>query len=813
MLRSKSNSLINIAGLSIGLSCVIFIVLYVYDELGYDKFLKNADRIFQVNVNGNMGGQEFISGGTPPPAGSALLNEFPEIETYTRIFQPGNLLVRYKQQNATESYFSEKNIWAVDSNFLQVFSYKLKEGDASTCLQKLNSVVITEKIKNKYFGNNSAIGETLLFGDSKTPFTVTAVLYDLPSQSSFQFDMLAPMASYPVVQRFGWSWVWLQVITYVKLSDKIASDDATIKNVQAKFPSMVRVQAATAFEVIGHPIEEFLKKGGRWDLEMQRFTDIHLHSAGINSRLNTLNDIKYVYIFSIIALFLIILGCVNFMNLSTAQSVKRGKEVGIRKVLGSVKQQLIKQFLTEAMLYSFVSGVIALILVAVFLQSFNQLIGKSLSYGTIFSSNIWMFILVLTIVTGLIAGSYPAFYLTSFKPAMVLKGVNTIKTTIASLLIRNGLVVFQFTVSTILIICTIILFQQLRFTQTKDLGLNKENVLVISNANRLGKSEESFLNEIVRLPEIANGTVSTSIPTGFEFTDGYVPEPSSPAEKLVKDISLTSFIVDERFIPTLQMTLLQGRNFSKEFSDSSSVILNEAAINQIGWKNPLGQYLRYPGGDDQRFKVIAVVKDFNIESLRSTVVPFALFHTSSKTYDIGTSYISTRIKAGKISAAINKLEKQWKSFSPDTPFEYGFLDEEFGALYDSEQRMSFVFTFFTALSILVACLGLFGLATFTAEKRRKEIGIRKVLGASVQGIVAMLSKEFVKMVSIASLIAFPIAAWATNSWLQSFAYRINISWLIFAIAGTLVLLIAIITVSLQAVKAAIVNPVESLRAE
>ena len=813
MLSRKANSFINIAGLSIGIACVIFIVLYVQDELSYDKFLKDADRIYQVNLNGNIGGQEFLGGGTPPPTGAALVNEFPEIETYTRIYQPGNTVVRHKGNNSAENYFSEKNIWAVDSNFLQVFSYKLKDGNATTCLQKINSVVITENMATKYFGNSSPIGKILLFGDDKIPFTVTAVLYNLPSQSSLQFDMLAPIASYPAVKRFSWSWVWLQVITYVKLRDNIANDDAAIKNLEAKFPSMVKVQAASAFETIGQPFDEFLKNGGRWDLELQRLTNIHLYSAGVGSRLNTLSDIKYVYIFLIIALFIIILACVNFMNLSTAQSTKRAKEVGIRKVLGSVKQQLVKQFLTEAMLYSFISTIIALAMVMLLLQPFNQLIGRSLSFSSLFTNYIWLFILALAIITGLLAGSYPAFYLTSFKPVLVLKGIATVKTSIGSLFIRNGLVIFQFTISTILIICTVIVFKQLQYTQTKDLGLNKENVLVIANTNRLGNSEKTFRDELLKTHEIADAAISTSIPTGYEFTDGYVPEPSGKKERLPKNISLTSFIVDENFIPTLQIKMLEGRNFSREFSDSASVILNEAAVKQIGWKEPLGQYMQYPGGDNQRFRVIGIVKDFNIESLRSTVVPFALFHTSSKTYDMGNSYISARVKAGKISAAINKLQKQWKSFAPDTPFEYSFLDEEFGALYRSEQRMSVVFSLFTALSIFVACLGLFGLAAYTAERRRKEIGIRKVLGASVQSVVAMLSGEFVKMVLIATLIAFPVAWWAMTKWLEDFAYRINISWWMFVIAGITAVVIALITVSFQAIKAAVANPVKSLRTE
>jgi putative ABC transport system permease protein len=510
------------------------------------------------------------------------------------------------------------------------------------------------------------------------------------------------------------------------------------------------------------------------------------------------------------------------MNLSTAQSSKRAREVGIRKVLGSVKSQLVKQFFTEAFIYTLIATLLALLLVFLLMKPFNQLSGKALSFSLLFSNNNIFYLLAIIFITGLLAGSYPSFYLTSFQPASVLKG-KLLKTSLGNIFLRNGLVIFQFTISTALIVCTIIMFQQLQFTRQKNMGLNKDNVVVIANSNRLGNAEETFRQQISSLRGIKGTSLSSSIPTKFLFTDTYVPisdrmtrsDGQNKNEETAKDISLSSFMVDYEFVPTLQLQLLQGRNFSKDFADSSSVILNEAAVKQIGWKDPLGRVLDYPGSGsaNSKFNVIGVVKDFNVQSMHNAITPFALFHTSSKTYDVGISFLMARVQPSETNNVIKQLETKWKSFAPATPFDYSFLDEEFNALYQSDQRMGSVFGIFTLLSIFVACLGLFGLATYTAERRTKEIGIRKVLGASVQGVVQLLSKDFLKLVFISALVAFPVAWWAMNKWLEDFAYRINISWQVFVAAGIAVLLITLVTVSIKAIKAAVANPVNSLRTE
>jgi putative ABC transport system permease protein len=812
MQRNKINSFINISGLSIAIACVILIVLYIQDELGYDNFFKDARHIYQLNMTTMDNGVESTTGGnTAPAVGPALLSSFPEVEAYVRVHRPGDLMVRYEEGNNAEAYFTEKRFMVVDSNFLEVFTYPFIQGDRSTCLQKPNSVVITEETAKKYFGNTNAIGRVLLFDTDRKPFTVTAVLKNIPSQSSFQFDLLAPIAAYSEVKKRSWNWFWLQVNTYIKLRENIAPDKSSVAKLEAKFPSMVKEHA---FKGRGQSFEEFVKKGGKMEYSLLPFTNIHLHANPMNvpARLTTLGDIKYIYIFSAIAVFIIILACVNFMNLSTAQAAKRAKEVGIRKVLGSVKKQLVKQFLAESILYSLAATLVALLLVATLLKPFNDIAGKTLALSAVFNGSNWLFIIVLCLLTGLLAGLYPAFYLTAFNPVTVLKGMKLLKSNFGNVFIRNGLVVFQFTTSITLIICTLIVFKQLRYTQEKDLGLKRDNVIVIANTKRLGTNEKAYRDEISKLRGVIAASVSSSIPTKGNFGDGYVAEETETDKAYTKEIGLSSFMVDNDFIPTLKMSVLQGRNFSKEFNDSSSVILNETAARMIGWKNPIGKYLAYPG-NDQRFKVIAVVKDFNVASLREVIEPFALFHESSRTYGLNSSYISVRFQPGNMNKYLEELEAEWKKFTPNTPFDYNFLDSTIDALYRSEQRMGTIFGIFTFLSIFVACLGLFGLSVYTAERRIKEIGVRKVLGASVQNVVVLLSKDFLKLVLLSSVIAFPVSWLAMNKWLEDFAYRVSIGWTVFIIAALGALLIALITISFQAIKAALANPARSLRTE
>jgi len=813
LIRNKVSSYINIAGLSIGIASVLMITLFIQHELGYDKFHKDAGRIFQVTLHANFGGQEFWNGNTPPPVGNALASHFPEIESFTRFYKAPDIVVRNNEPNADIISFTEKNILGVDSNFLQVFDFSILEGNPKIALMKPGSLVITENVAKKYFGNNKVIGKTLLLNKDKKLFTITAVLQNIPSQSSVQFDFLASLHDFPVVKNFSWSWVWQQMMCFVKIRNNVNTDLSGIKTLEQKFPSVVKIQAANAFRRIGKPFEEFVKNGGRLDFHLLPLADIHLRSGIIGQPwLSNVNSIRYVYIFGCIALFIIILASVNFMNLSTARAGKKAKEIGIRKVAGSVRSQLVMQFLTEAFLYTFISTIIAILLVLVLLKPFAGITGESISPMSAFSPAIWITLFAMSILVALLAGSYPAFYLTSFHPSKVLKGGNMFKSGKGSLFIRNGLVIFQFAISTILIMGTLVVFRQLEFFRNTRMGFNKENVIVINNTNRLSASEETYRQKISQLSGVVHASRTTSVPSGFLFGDSYEPI-AKENEHLPKDVTLTSYIVDVDFIPVLEIEMLNGRNFSDSFDDSLSVIVNEETVGQIGWKDPIGKQLRYPGGNNQVYQVIGVVKNFNVQSLHSPIVPFALFHTSSHSYDLESSHMIARIEVEDISATLDKLQSEWKNFAAAEPFDYYFLDASFDALYRSEQRMGSIFIIFAGLSIFIACLGLFGLTMYVAERRTKEIGIRKVLGASVVSVVQLLSKDFLRLTLLAAIIAFPIAWWAMNQWLEDFAYRIPIDWTIFLLAGMCTLIVSLLTISFQAIRAAISNPVECLRTE
>lgn len=811
MKRNKTTTFINLTGLSIALTCVILIIVYIQDEIKFDKTLPDSERIYQVNIDANFGGQAFAGAFTPPTVGPALHSEFPEIETYTRLYRMGNEVVS-RAGAANNTFFKEEGILAVDSNFLGVFKYPLEAGNAVSCLQKPGSVVISRSIANKYFGKNAAIGQMLSFDEYSQPFIVTGILKDIPAQSSLQFDMLIPVSSCPPVKRFSWSWVWCQMTTYVVLRPNTPSSSKDIDKLEAQFPAMVKRLAVSAFKRIGQPFDEFLRKGGKWDFHLQPFQRIHLYSAGLATPYTNIGNITHVYTFGIVGLFIIILACVNFMNLSTARAAKRAREVGVRKVLGSQKRGLIFQFLSEALLLSSIAVIIALALALLSLPGLNLITQKSLSVSTIFSPFILGALAILLVATGLLAGSYPAFYLTTFNPVVVLKGNGTLPLQRGNSFLRNGLVAFQFAISVVLIICTIVVYRQMEYTRQKDLGMNQENVLIIPNVEKMAGSTEVFRLQLSGINGVKQVSITSGIPSGDSFTDFYVPE-TSEKEILPKDISLSSYLTDEYFTNALQLKIIKGRNFSKNYNDSASVIVNETAAREAGWKNPIGQMIRYPGGHDEKYKVIGVVKDFNTESLHATVTPFALFHESSHSYYKGTNYAVIRFSGSQPHETIKHAQEVWTQFVKDTPFEYSFLDKKLEALYHSDLRMGKLFSVFTLLALFIACLGLFGLSVYIAETRTKEIGIRKILGASEQGLAVLLSKDFLKPVLISFILAFPVAWWAMNKWLLDFAYRISLNWMIFALAGVTAISIALLTVSFQAIRTSLLSPIKSLKTE
>ena len=652
------------------------------------------------------------------------------------------------------------------------------------------------------------MGKELFLND--TPFRVSGILADLPIQSSLQFDILQPISAARNVTYFSWSWVWLQLDTHVKLKQSI--DTEGLASVQAKFPAMVRQHAAKAFKRIGQDLEEYFEKGNRWELSLKPIKDVHLFSENQSSRVANLGSFSEMKIFGIVALLILLLACINFMNLSTARSMKRAKEVGVRKVLGSDRSDLVLQFMTEAVGYSLIAGLIALAVVQFTLPWFNNLIAVQLSMNDFFSTWILTAFLAIISITGLLAGSYPALYLSGFKPIAALKNSMASRKD-SHHQIRNGLVVFQFAISIALITATLIILQQIQFSQN-DLGINQENVLIIPNMERLGEQSDAYKEELEKLPSVINATRSTDLPTRGFFGDFYVPETDGNSNQLVPDLSLSSYLVDDDFMETMDIKLLQGRDFDKQFgTDNRSVILNEAAVKYVGWENPVGQYIRYPGNQNQRFQVIGVMKDFHTHSFRNQIVPFGLFHESSETYNLNQEFIALRLQANSESTVIKQAKSLLANFNNGVPFNFTFLNEDYNQLYQTESRIGSILSVFTTLSIFIACLGLLGLIAYTIEQRTKEIGIRKVLGASISGIVSLLAKDYLRLVGIAFLIAIPFSYYFMNDWLNDFAYRIELEWWMFVVAGLAAIIIAFVTIGFQSARAALVNPIESLKVE
>jgi putative ABC transport system permease protein len=804
LVRHRFYAGLNIAGLALGLASCLLILLYVTDEVRFDRFHERADQIYRVNWDFKWNGNQDVSSGSPPPLAAALVDEIPGIRETTRVFPAPNTVVR-----RDDLVFSETKIFGVDSTFFNLFSFPLMEGDPATSLAAPGSVVLTESMARKYFGEAQALGESIRIGEDQTlfagsyhsDFRVTGIVEDPPATSHFDFDMLTSMSSYPQVSYFDWSWIWMQVVTYA-----VVEDAAAIPDLEARITNMVADRAPPAFTRVGFSYPELLESGGYWNFVFQPLTDIHLGSGHAGNRLGPTGSRTNLNIFMVVALFILGIACINSMNLATARSSNRANEVGVRKVLGSDRRSLMSQFLMESMLFSALAMLLALALAAVFLGPFNQIAGKSIRL-TLLNPGWLPFALVgLTIFVGALTGSYPSLYLSAFKPVQVLKGgaISGRK----GRRFRNGLVVLQFSISIALIICTLLIRNQMVFLREADMGFDKEGILVISNQNRrLGDQVESFKGSIKGLASVANVSVSTSVPSSFAFQDYYKIEGRGDEQW-----DLASYLVDDDFTDTIGLEIVEGRGFSGETgSGADGVILNQEAVRRFGWEDPIGKIITYPSVGD--FHVIGVVRDFNFRSLQVSIDPFALFHESSKSYTIPDGSILVRLGTGDFPATLAQLEDEWNAVAPDAPFEYSFLDERIDAQYGTERRLERLFLIFAGLAIIIACLGLWGLAAFSAEKRTKEIGIRKSLGASVAGVLGLLVRDLTKWVVMANLIAWPFAWWWANRWLEGFAFRVGIGLAPFVWAGGTALLIAFLTVGYQAARTARSNPVEALRYE
>ena len=792
--RNKVFTSINIFGLALGMATCLLIMLFVQNELSYDSYNKKADQIVRVVFRGSVQGEKMKEAMAMPPTAQTLKADYPEVLEATRLRNFGYPRVTYGDKTFKENAFAY-----VDSNFFQVFTLPFIKGDAETALIQPNSIVISETVAQKYFGKEDPIGKVLFFKDFNTNFKITGVMRKMPVNSHFHFDIFASMVSLPESKEP--SWMTSEYYTYLVLP---AGYD--YKKLEAKLPQVVEKYMGPQLQkAMGMNLAQFQQKGNELGLFLQPLKDIHLRSD-LNLELEPGGDIRYVYIFSAIALFMLLIACINFMNLSTAGASKRAREVGIRKVLGSLKSELVRQFLLESILLTAFALVLALCLVYWILPFFNNLSGKNLSLSLL--SNFWFIpgLLLIALFTGFLAGSYPAFYLSSFNPVTVLKG--KFASNRNSIAFRSGLVVFQFCISIVLIVGTTIVYKQLAFIQNKKLGYDKNQVLVVEQSYWLGKNQDVFRQKLLQDPRVMSITVSGYLPAGYTYNNNFIVYSDNHSEQLVKTLR---YEVDYNYIQTLGMQMTDGRNFSKEYgTDSSGIIINEETAKAFGWeKNALGHLLTRPDNDGSKFTyhVIGVVKDFHFKSLHETIAPLVM------TLGNNNDNIIIKTNTKNIAGLLSTMKKNWTDLKAENPFTYSFLDERFNNTYQAEQKMGLILGIFAGLTIFVACLGLFGLATFTAEQRTKEIGIRKVLGATVSSIVALLSRDFLKLVLIAFIIAAPVAWFMMTKWLQDFAYRINVNAWVFVMAALLAVIITLLTVGFRAIRSAIANPVTSLRSE
>ncbi len=791
LLRHKGYSAINVLGLAIGIACCVLILLYVQDELSYDQYHEKKDRIYRLVESATVAGRPIEAAVTPPPWAPVLAEDYPVIEAYTRIKPPASRwLIRYKENRFYERYF----VFA-DSSVFDIFTLPLVQGDAKTALTDPHTVVLSESMADKYFGEENPIGEVIT-GDDVYEFTVTGIMRDMPKNSHFHFDFLASYASLApnnlynepaTMQNQGFSH---DLYTYLLLREGVAPED-----LEREFPGFLDRYLGELLKAVGIEARPYL----------QPITDIHLHS-NMEAEIAANSSIRYVYIFSCLAVFILLIACVNFMNLSTARSSRRAQEVGMRKVLGAHRNQLIKQFTGESILVSIVALVIALGLVHLFLPQFSLLSGKTLEMNY---QSAWLVptLAVITIVTGIVAGGYPAFILSSFRPVAVLTGA--LKAGASHSFLRRILITFQFGISILMIVGTFVVLDQLEYMQNKQLGFDEDNLVVVRLPDEEAiKGYAAYRDALMQFPEILNVSSANSIPGGQTSLNLVTPEGVQEDESPVYQMIWTDF----DFIETLGITMASGRTFSRAFgSDSTACLINEAAVRSLGWENPIGRTFRITGADDSipPLNVIGVMADFHVQSLHQHIEPLMVRLIAEP-----SSIMVVRIQGANVSRGLEILQDQWRKTYPNHPaMDYSFLDDDLEQLYQDEQRLGSVFIAGAVLSILIACLGLLGLSSFMAEQRTKEIGVRKVLGATISNVILLLSRDFTKLVLLAFVIGAPAGYYVMQAWLEDFPYRIEPGLGVFLFAGFSTLLVAWLTVAYQAFKAATTNPAEAVHAK
>ncbi len=776
VIRYKGYSFLNVIGLAIGMTVCILILLWIQDEFSWDRFHPNRNQIYRIVSEDLAGGNSFRSIGSPSPIGLALVEKFPEVENFTRVQSGWSGWYLH----SGDKVFMQERLACADPSFFQIFKFPFIQGDPKTALKERYSIVLTETLARKIFGNEDPMGKIVQM--SETDLKVTGVMKDIPHNSQFQFNYI-----FPIVNMTEWresrldSWQYTQFTTYILLRE-----NTQVQNIRQKISGIVKQY----------------NPNSKIKIDLQPLTAGHLHSTHLNTWTIVYpnpGNITYIYIFSIIAILILILACINFTNLSTARSSIRNKEIGIRKVTGAQRKDIIIQFLGETMLLSLLAVLIAVILVKISLPAFNSLANKELTLNLTKNLSSFFYLLAIAIVTGIISGSYPAFYLSSFQPVGILKAITQFSTGSGGIL-RKVLVVSQFAITITLIIVTAVIYRQLHFMQNKDLGFDQNNIISFASYGQYGRDFEIAKNELLQNPNITNVSLAFPPTQGLRGTSNIHWEGKDPNQEFM----IFSDIGDYDYLKTFELKMAAGRFYSREFtSDTSNFVLNETAIKMMNLKEPIGKKLTI---NDKMGTIIGVVKDYHGNSMRALIQP-KVIELSNDGFLVCVKY------SGSESEIIRFLEQKWKKFVGERPFQYRFLDESIDNYYQTERKIGKIFGYFTGIAIFIACLGLFGLASFMAERRTKEIGIRKVLGARISGIVLLLSREYVLWVLIANFISWPAAYWAAKQWLQGFAYRIHPGVEIFIISAILAFVIALLTVSFQAIKAAVTNPIEALRYE
>ncbi|MFT3750511.1 MAG: ABC transporter permease [Agriterribacter sp.] len=781
--RDKWYSLLNILGLTIGVTFGLFLIFYIKDELSFDRYHEKAERIFRINSIIKEADRDTMRWAIAPfPMGPALAKDYPEVEEAVRFVRSGRTMFK----NGGLRLYEDKVFFA-DSNVFRVFTCPFIEGDPKTALIEPNTLVLSESSAIKFFGaNKSYLGKTLENVNGKV-YKVTGVMKDVPKNSHLIFNILVSRNTLPA--DFAGNWGNFDFYTYVLLKPgtTAAAFDKKMKPMYDKYLAPIFAQ----FNI-------------KIYFEAQPITSLHLHSTTANEPEET-GSMSYIYIFSAVAFFMLLIACINYMNLTTARSARRAKEIGIRKVTGSTKTQLVLQFLVESTLTAFIALLISIGLIALFLPMFNTLAGKFISFGTLFKPDTILILLAVVIFVGVVGGSYPAFYLSKFNPVNVLKG--SLAKGSSNVNLRRALVVIQFSISMIMLICTWVVYGQLKYLRNKDLGFDKAQVLTASAVTDrdIQSAILSFKNEMRNNPQVLSVSSASSVPgQGNSFNlfsiqtkDGYV------------DKGVDVYAIDEDYIKTLGIKLAKGRNFSGLSDTLRGMLVNEKMVQEFGWgDNPIGKRVKFPGDTSGNYlEVVGVVKDFNQKSLYNAITPLILL------YRPNTNLIQLKLNASNIPAAITGVESTWKKIFPDIPFQYTFLDQDFDSQYAADQKRGKIFTTFSILTIIITCLGLLGLIAFTTEQRQKEISIRKVMGANIGQIIPLITKNFVVLVGISCIVAFPVAGYFMSKWLEIFPFNTGLSIMPFILSALVVLLITMLTVIFHTIKAAVANPVEALRSE